>query len=82
MKKQLWWMNIHDKKDISNTRYCPAHYLPHKLPFWEKIIDEKCHIHKAKWRMKHHIAFCKILKCPNYDFMINRNLEEIKKNKL
>jgi len=82
MKKQLWWMNILDKENISNNKFCPPHYIPHKLPFGKKITNEKCHIHKAKWRMKHHTIFCKILKCPHYKFMMKTNLDKLKKNKL
>ena len=80
-KKTGWFMNILDKKEISKTRSCPPHYLPHKLPFGEKIKDEKCHIHDAKWRMAHHCTFCKALKCPNYKFMIEKNKEYLKKRK-
>ena len=76
--KELWWMNICDKTDIDKIipkeeakgRCCPPHYLPHKLPFGEKICNEKCHVHRAKWRMAHHISFCKVLKCKNFDTMI------------
>lgn len=77
--KKGWFMNIKDKIEISNTRHCPPHYLPHKFPIGNKICDENCHIHKAKWRMSHHKFFCKILKCPNYSFMIQKNNEFLKK---
>jgi hypothetical protein len=63
-------MNICDKSDVGKNRCCPPHFLPHKLPFGKRICDEHCHIHMAKWRMKHHSFFCKILKCPNYKFMV------------
>lgn len=72
-------MNILDKQDISKTRCCPPHYLPHKLPIGEKITTEKCHVHQAKWRMAHHTFFCQVLKCPNFKFMKEKN-EEIKEN--
>ncbi len=72
-KKKGWFMNIKDKLGISNTRCCPPHYLPHKLPFGKKICDEKCHIHHAKWRMEHHATFCKMLRCKNYDFMMQKS---------
>lgn len=65
-------MNIKDKVNISDKRFCPPHYWPHKLPFGEKVTCEKCHVHKAKWRMSHHTFFCKFLGCPNYKFMVNK----------
>jgi hypothetical protein len=71
-------MGIKDKVNISKTRCCPPHYLPHKLPFGKKVIDEKCHYHNSKWRMAHHKFFCKFLGCKNYDFMI---LEYTKRKK-
>jgi len=70
-------LNIKDEVIISKTRFCPPHYIPHKLPFGEKITNECCHYHHAGWRMLHHKLFCQILKCPNYDFMI----KEYEKNK-
>ena len=72
-KKKRWFININDKKGISRIRCCPPHHIPHKLPFGEKISDEKCHIHKSKWRMIHHTFFCKYLKCLNYKFMIKKH---------
>ncbi|MBT4540775.1 hypothetical protein HOC35_04630 [Candidatus Woesearchaeota archaeon] len=75
MKKKQMFMNIKDKEEISDIRCCPPHYLPHKFPIGEKICDEKCHIHKAKWRMVHHIFFCRRLKCLNYKFMTSKNKE-------
>tara|TARA_Y100000310_G_scaffold8335_1_gene8909 strand:- start:31 stop:279 length:249 start_codon:yes stop_codon:yes gene_type:complete len=80
MNKKGLFMNIKDKKIISKTRFCPPHYWPHKLPFGKKITDESCHIHKKKWRMNHHIPFCKKLKCPNYEFMMRKNNEYLEKN--
>jgi hypothetical protein len=69
MKRRF--MDIKDKKIISNEKHCPSHYLPHKIPFGEKISDEPCHFHYKKWRMMHHKPFCKfIVKCPHYEFMI------------
>ncbi len=68
MKPRL--LKIKDKIEIAKDRFCPSHYLPHKLPFGEPITDEPCHYHERKWRMAHHQTFCKILKCPNYEFMI------------
>jgi len=65
-------LNIKDKKIISRTRFYPPHYLPHKFPVGKKIKNEPCHIHKRKWRMFHHKLFCKLLKCPNYKFMIEK----------
>ena len=66
-----WWMDIKDKVIISKDRFCPPHRWPHKLPFFgNKINNEPCHYHKAKWRQWHHCLFCKLLKCPNYKFMV------------
>jgi len=75
-KKGLW-LNIDDKIEISETRYCPPHTFPHRFPWQDKIDDEPCHFHTAKWRMAHHIFYCKLLKCPNYSFM----MEEYRKAK-
>lgn len=77
-KEEGFLMNIKDKYNISETLFCPPHYLPHKIPIGKKICNEKCHIHKAKWRMAHHKFFCKYLKCENYEFMINKNKEFLK----
>lgn len=71
-RKTGWWMNIADKTEISKEKCCPPHYVPHKLPFGEKICDEPCHFHNAKWRMMHHIYFCKKLKCPHFEFMMKK----------
>ena len=71
-RKKVWLMDIKDKVKISKTRCCPPHYFPHKFPLGKKICKEECHIHKAKWRMAHHILFCKYLKCPNYEFMMSK----------
>ncbi len=73
--KNGYFMNIKDKIVISEERCCPPHYLPHKLPIGEKVFDERCHVHRAKWRMAHHVFFCKYLKCPNYEFMVEKNKE-------
>ncbi len=70
-----WFMSIKDKTIISKTRCCPPHYLPHKLPFGKKITKELCHLHQAKWRMAHHQHFCKLLKCPHYNYMISKYKE-------
>jgi hypothetical protein len=70
---KAWFMNIKDKRHISKNKYCPPHTFPHKLPFGEKIKNEQCHIHKNKLRMFHHLIYCKLLKCPNYNFMIKNN---------
>ncbi len=67
-----WFMDIKDKIIISNSKFCPAHYWPHKLPFGKKITNEPCHFHKAKWRTFHHCSFCKFLKCPHYKFMMSK----------
>lgn len=62
------FLNIKDKVPISDKK-CPPHYLPHKLPFGDKITEETCHTHIAWWRRVHHNLFCQILKCPNYKEM-------------
>ena len=67
---KLRFLNIKDKKIISNDRFCSPHYIPHKFPMGEKVKDEPCHIHKNSLRMFHHKIFCKILDCPNYSNMI------------
>lgn len=71
-------VHIEDKTEIAKDKFCPAHWIPHKLPLLtERIIDEPCHYHNKLWRMLHHKAYCKILRCPHYEFMINT----YKKNK-
>ncbi len=76
MTKKYWWMDIKDKTIISKTRFCPPHRWPHKIIFFgKKICDEPCHFHKKKWRMFHHCNFCKILKCPNYKYMLKKYKE-------
>ena len=71
----LWFMKIKDKINISDSRFCPPHYLPHKLPWGKKVTTENCHIHTTWWRMLHHSPFCRYLKCPNYSFMIKKYKE-------
>jgi len=78
MIKKIRLLDIGDKIIISNKRFCPPHYFPHKLPFGEKIADEPCHIHKARWREFHHNIFCRILRCPNFDFMLAENIKRKK----
>ncbi len=73
-------MNIKDKIVISEHK-CPAHYLPHKLPFGEPINDESCHIHAHPLRMLHHRPFCKLLRCPHYDLMVDASKEHRKKKR-
>ena len=59
---------------INNNNCCPPHYLPHKMPFGLKIVDEKCHFHKYKLSMFHHIFYCRqILKCPHVESMLEEN---------
>lgn len=70
--KMRAFMNMEDKKTISKSKLCPAHYMPHKIPLGEKIKDERCHLHKKKLNMLHHTFFCKYLNCPNYKFMISK----------
>jgi hypothetical protein len=72
IENESWFMGIKDKIKISSTKCCPPHYLPHKFPFGKKITKESCHLHKAKWRMSHHIIFCKLIGCKNYSSMMNR----------
>jgi hypothetical protein len=70
MSARLILMNIKDKiKLAENNECCPPHYLPHKLPIGNKVTDEPCHAHKAKWRRAHHNTFCQVLKCPHYSKM-------------
>ena len=71
-KSKLWLMDLKDKVIISNTRFCPAHYFPHKLPSGEKIKTEKCHYHNSWYHILHHKPFCKVLRCKNYKFMMSK----------
>ena len=77
-KKGRYWIAIKDKiktKDIlkeKEKRFCPPHRIPHTIPLiGKKIKDEECHIHTKLWRESHHIPFCKLIKCPNYNAMMN-----------
>ncbi len=79
--KRTYLLNIKDKIMLSKTRFCPPHYFPHKLPIGDKVADEPCHLHKRAWRMAHHIPFCKLLKCPNYSFMMAQYKKHKKKIK-
>ena len=65
---------LKDKK----TRYCPPHKLPPVLK--GQVNDEPCHIHTSRWRDYHHIPFCKLLKCPHYNDMMQAR-EEYKPSK-
>jgi len=70
-KRKYWFMNIKDKDNLENGKYCPPHRLPHTLPIiGDPVIDEPCHIHRSRLRMIHHRLFCKIIKCPNYYTML------------
>lgn len=80
MNEVYWFMSIKDKIYVSENKFCPAHYIPHKLPFGQPVCHEYCHIHKRLWRMFHHKIFCKFLKCPHYDFMIKKYKENKKNN--
>ena len=74
-----WRLNIKDKKIISKKRICSPHWFPHKIPYITKpVINEFCHSHKRKWRMIHHIMDCKLHRCPNYQFMIQKYKEKKK----
>jgi hypothetical protein len=75
-KKGYWFMDVNDKisTDIilrdGAERFCPPHYIPHKLPFGEKVTNEPCHFHESKLRTAHHDSFCRFLECPNYELML------------
>lgn len=74
----VWGLNIEDKVEIEERElFCPPHCFPHKLPFTQPIINEPCHYHRKRWRMLHHIPYCKILKCSNYELM----MKEYKKHR-
>ena len=78
-QEKCLFMNIKDKIVISKKRFCPPHRLPHKLPFGKKITKEPCHIHEHSLRMLHHRPFCKLIKCPNYEFMMKCSKQHKKK---
>ena len=72
------WMKIPDKiltiklLNEKKERFCPPHRIPHTFPiFGKKVNDEKCHVHTSVWRDYHHIPFCKMLGCKNYNAMLN-----------
>lgn len=66
-----WRLEIKDKITLNRKKCCPKHWIPHKIPYITKpITNEPCHFHTKKWRMAHHIFYCKHIKCPHYDFMI------------
>jgi len=65
-----WRLSIKDKIIISKKKCYPKHRFPHKIPFITKpVINEPCHFHKRKWRMAHHIFYCRLINCPYYQFM-------------
>jgi len=70
MKLPRFFLNIVDKVDVGEDRFCPPHYWPHTLPIGERITDERCHYHKSNWRMIHHTPFCFATSCENYDAMM------------
>jgi len=70
-QKRYFLMDIKDKTKISKKNCCPPHHFPHTLPIiGELVTNEPCHFHKAKWRMKHHVSFCKFLNCTHYKKMM------------
>ena len=71
-----------DEIKISENKFCPPHYLPHKIPLGKKIENENCHIHKNKIHMLHHKPFCKLIKCQHYEFMIKKYKESKNENNL
>jgi len=73
MAEKLLFMEIADKIVLSEEKCCPPHYIPHKLPFGKPVDNEPCHTHIASWRKAHHDTFCRILKCPHYQFMKNES---------
>jgi len=81
-KPRHYLLHIKDKIILSDKRFCPPHYFPHKMPFGPKVVDEPCHLHKARWRMGHHKPFCRLLRCPNYRFMDKKDAEYKKKGSI
>lgn len=71
-KKRLF--DIKDTTDLGDaTRCCPSHHLPHSIPLIQKpITDEPCHTHRSICHRLHHNFFCNFLKCPNYNFMMEK----------
>lgn len=70
-------MDISDKFNTSEIlgdekdRYCPSHHLPHSLPIFQSpVCNEPCHVHKSELRNLHHIPFCRLSRCPNYEDMM------------
>lgn len=74
-------MDIRDKVPLDKGT-CPPHYLPHKMPDGDPVVNEQCHTHVALWRRWHHNLFCRVLDCPNYQYMIEQTgkVLQIKKN--
>jgi hypothetical protein len=56
-----WRVDIEDKVTLDG--YCP----PHRWPHGSLVTDERCHYHRALWRMLHHSPFCYLLRCPRAD---------------
>jgi hypothetical protein len=76
---------LDDKVHYNTGAHCPPHYLPHKLPVGRPVSDEPCHFHKSGFHMLHHTPFCRKLKCPYVDMMLNargnhiRNIQAYRK---
>lgn len=75
-----WFMGIKDKIELNDKLICPPHYTPHSFYPYEKITNEKCHIHKKSWRMAHHKIFCWLFCKQNYKTMINKHEEYSKRS--
>ena len=81
-------MLVWDKKDTTEIlednleRNCPEHRIPHILPMFKPDVDdEPCHIHQTTWRQEgHHEPFCKYLKCPHYNDMLNARRKYLENN--
>ena len=73
-------LSIKDKVILNNGSYCPSHRLPHTLPvIGELVRDEQCHYHISRLRMTHHRVFCRVLRCPHYESMIEMRKELLRR---
>lgn len=71
-KKKKRLFDIKDTIPLGDgIKCCPPHYFPHVIPLVQKpVANEQCHTHSAISHGMHHNFFCKALRCPHYEFMM------------
>lgn len=80
-EKEIFKSGRKDEVLLNHPAFCPGHRIPHKLPFKEKIYNERCHFHKKPLNMCHHIPFCYLMNCENFKRMMEKYKEYRKEEK-